>query len=176
MYLETFFFPWNTKEVIYSRSVLSHNESEWGRSFQARYKAIIWLQKTWDMVQYTLPTFIVNFCLFWCLKNIWLLFSFLKYTSGKEEWKLCRYMFGLTWGTIPLRLQYMLCVVSTLLPNLHSSLHTRQMSNSCHTCSRPCWTVGSKQPNPSSWKNSCLLRAPIAMTLKKMIIKFEFVP
>jgi len=73
-------------------------------------------------------------------------------------------MLGLT-GTIPLRLQYM------ILPNLHSSLHTRQMSNSCHTCSRPCWTVGSKQPNPSSWKNSCLLRAPIARLKQQYKIK-----
>jgi len=39
MYFKTFFFPWNTKEVIYSRSVLSHNKSEWDCSCQARYKS-----------------------------------------------------------------------------------------------------------------------------------------
>lgn len=38
-------------------------------------------------------------------------------------------------------------------PSIQSSRHSRQMSSSCHTCSRPCCAVGSRQPRGSSWKN-----------------------
>jgi len=46
-------------------------------------------------------------------------------------------------------------------PNIQSSRHSRQITSSCHTCSRPCWAVGSRQPWASSWKNFCRLNTPI---------------
>ncbi|KAF3861004.1 hypothetical protein F7725_001259 [Dissostichus mawsoni] len=47
-------------------------------------------------------------------------------------------------------------------PSIQSRRQSRQMSSSCHTCSRPCWAVGSRQPPHSSWKNFCRLNAPIS--------------
>ena len=49
-----------------------------------------------------------------------------------------------------------------LSPNIQRSRHSRQITSSCHTCSRPCWAVGSRQPWASSWKNFCRLNAPIS--------------
>lgn len=30
--------------------------------------------------------------------------------------------------------------------NIQRRRHSRQITSSCHTCSRPCWAVGSRQP------------------------------
>ncbi len=124
-----------------------------------------------DLRYCTWPTCCINsiFVLFGVL-NIWPLFPS---TSGTEKRKL-------EWGrvndfyfrrTVTLNALKEYSTFHVFLPNLHNSLHTRQMSNSCHTCSRPCWTVGSKQPDPISWKNCCLLRAPIALTVGHWKIK-----
>lgn len=62
---------------------------------------------------------------------------------------------------------------AALSPNIQRSRHSRQITSSCHTCSRPCWAVGSRQPWASSWKNFWRLNTPIVRLKKQREARYS---